>query len=50
MKKILLFVAMMLPLIAFTACSDDDDFDYPMETLYGTWDVTDVKVEGNGMT
>lgn len=45
MKKILFLLA-MLPMFVFSACSDDDDFDYPMETLYGTWDVTDVKVEG----
>ena len=45
MKKILFLLA-MLPMFIFSACSDDDDFDYPMETLYGTWDVTDVKVEG----
>lgn len=30
----------------FTSCSSDDDenkFDYPMETVYGTWETTAVK-------
>ena len=39
MKKILFLLA-MLPMLVFTACSDDDEavFNYPMETLYGTWE------------
>lgn len=45
MKKILFLLA-MLPMFVFSSCSDDDDFDYPMETLYGTWNATDVKVDG----
>lgn len=28
----------------FTACQKEPAFDYPMETLYGTWDGTDVKL------
>lgn len=46
MKKILFFMA-LLPMLILSSCSnDDDDFDYPMDAIYGTWDVTDIKVEG----
>lgn len=49
MKKFLsmtlLFTAMFL---TFSACSnDDDDFDYPMDTLYGTWEGIAMNHEGN---
>lgn len=37
----------LLPMLILSSCSnDDDDFDYPMDAIYGTWDVTDIKVEG----
>lgn len=32
----------------FTSCSSDDDenkFDYPMETVYGTWETSAVKLK-----
>lgn len=47
MKKILFLLA-MLPMFVFTSCSKDDDpkFDYPMETLYGTWEGTGINVDG----
>lgn len=45
MKKILFFMA-LLPMLILSSCSNDDDFDYPMDAIYGTWDVTDIKVEG----
>ncbi len=46
MKKIsVLMLAMLTMCFTFSSCSDDDDkFDYPMETLYGTWDLTDVQL------
>lgn len=49
MKKffsmMLLFTAMFL---TFSACSnDEDDFDYPMDTLYGTWEGIAMNHEGN---
>lgn len=49
MKKLfsimLLFSAMFL---TFSSCSnDDDDFDYPTDTLYGTWEGIAVIHEGN---
>lgn len=32
-----------------TGCSKDDEenFDYPMETLYGTWEGTGIYMESN---
>lgn len=47
MKK-LIFLLAMLPLCVFTSCSDDDKpkFDYPMETLYGKWEGTEVYTNG----
>lgn len=46
MKKILVMMLAMLTMcFAFSSCSSDDDkFDYSMETLYGTWDLTDVQL------
>lgn len=37
MKKIFMLMAMMLPLIAFTACSDDDE-DKINSPVVGTWE------------
>ena len=36
--------------VGFVSCSsdDDDDFNYPMETLYGTWRMSEVKTSENG--
>lgn len=49
MKKFLsmtlLFTAMFL---TFSSCSkDDDDFDYPMDTLYGTWESISINIDGS---
>lgn len=49
MKKFLsmtlLFTAMFLTL---SSCSkDDDDFDYPMDTLYGTWEGISINIDGS---
>lgn len=49
MKKLLsmtlLFAAMFL---TFVACSnDDDDFNYPMDTLYGTWEGISINIDGS---
>ena len=48
MKKMLSMMLIMASLVGFTSCSeeDDDGFDYPLETLYGTWSGTDVYVDG----
>ena len=34
--------------VSFSSCSDDDEskFDYPMDTLYGTWEVTEIMAGG----
>ena len=34
-------------MFVFSSCSKDDreDFGYPIETLYGTWEGTDMKVK-----
>ena len=48
MKKILIALA-ILPLLAFVACSSDDDktpkidFDHNIELLYGEWRATSVE-------
>ena len=50
MKKTLLLLFAVLSL-ALVSCSDDDDkdskFAYPLENLYGTWDVTEI-YDGSG--
>lgn len=47
MKSIPVWVLLFLTtLICFSSCSDDDEFDYPMETLYGEWEGTDMYVDG----
>lgn len=43
-----LFLTAML--LSFSACSDDDEedgFDYPMETLYGTWKGIELNTDGS---
>jgi len=47
MKK--LFGLMLLCATMFLSlysCSDDETFDYPMETLYGKWEGTGIYYEG----
>ena len=48
MKKMLSMMLIMASFVCLTACSeeDEDDFNYPMKTLYGTWEGTDVYVGG----
>lgn len=43
MKQTLLLFAIVLPLV-FTSCSKDDDsnFNYDINTLIGTWEITEV--------
>lgn len=51
MKKFLSMTLLLTAMfLTFSACSSDDDdvkFDYPMETLYGTWKGTGIKVDGS---
>lgn len=47
MKTRLLFLVLILSTV-FTACNKDDDdekFNYPLETLYGTWNGTEIYLE-----
>lgn len=47
MKK--LFGLMLLcatMVLSLYSCSDDETFDYPMETLYGKWEGTGIYYEG----
>ena len=39
MKKIVFFMLMALPFV-FTSCSDDDDDDYSMTDIVGSWTFT----------
>lgn len=47
MKK--LFGLMLLcttMVLSFSSCSDDETFDYPMETLYGKWVGSEIYYDG----
>lgn len=41
-----LLATVVITAMSFISCSNDDDdkFNYPMETLYGTWEGTEIKV------
>ncbi len=54
MKKILITALAIIGMVlAFSACSKEDEpqngFDYPLETLYGTWRVTHVEQKNGSM-
>lgn len=51
MKTKIIILTAMLYAVAFTGCKKDDDntFNYPMETLYGTWEGTHMTVDGTWM-
>lgn len=38
MKKVLLMLAMILPMITFTACSDDEDYSQYESKFIGSWE------------
>lgn len=44
-----LMLVVLVSGLVFTGCSEDDEekFDYPMETLYGTWEGTGIYMESN---
>lgn len=48
MKSIPVWVLLFLTtLTCFSSCSDDDEkFDYPMESIYGKWEGTDIYANG----
>ena len=42
--KFLSFILLSITLFSLTSCGDNkDDFNYPMETLYGTWQIISIK-------
>ena len=43
-KKMFTLAVLMTMFLGFISCSNDDDFDYPMETLYGKWVGTEVEI------
>ncbi len=47
MKKQTLSLLLFLATCVFLTSCSKDDFNYPMETLYGTWDGTAVYVNGH---
>lgn len=53
MKKLLLtMIALVGLVVAFSGCSKSDEpngFDYPQETLHGTWRVTHVEQKDGSM-
>ncbi len=49
MKKFLSMTLLLTAMfLTFSACSsEDDEFNYPMETLYGTWEGVEIKTGGD---
>lgn len=51
MKKFLSMTLLIASLVCvFTSCSKEEEetkFNYPMETLYGTWEATHIKTENS---
>lgn len=50
MKKYILLL-LVISVLSLSSCSKSvkNDFDYPMSTLYGTWEGTDVYIDGSWM-
>lgn len=46
-KKLWLVIAVMLPLLCFSACSDDEDDDLDKALIVGTWQSEKVQIETN---
>lgn len=48
MRKMILMLAMMLPMV-FVSCSDDENetkFDYDISMIYGTWVIQEIEIDG----
>ncbi|MCM1300124.1 MAG: lipocalin family protein [Alistipes senegalensis] len=51
MKKLLCFMLLgATTLVSFTSCSKDDDESISQSKIIGTWDATQVKVDGDWIT
>ena len=46
-KSVLLMFAVLAMVLSGCSSDDDDNFNYPMSSLHGTWKGTSVKVKGN---
>ena len=46
MKNVFLCCVIALPLWGIVSCTKDNEFNYPMETLYGTWVGTEIGTDG----
>lgn len=46
-KKLWLAIAVMLPLLCFSACSDDKDEDLDKALIVGTWQSEKMQIETN---
>ena len=44
-KLFLGIMAIIMPVLA-SSCSKEEQFDYPMESIYGKWEGTDIKIDG----
>lgn len=47
MKKVILIFTLITALLSGCKKDDDANFDYPLETLYGTWSGTAVEIDGS---
>lgn len=49
MKTIKLFMMLLASVLCLSSCSkdnDENDFNWPMEDIYGTWDITHIEAYG----
>lgn len=49
MRKLFIVLAVLTMGVCCSSCSNDDEeekFAYPMETLYGTWHLTEAQISG----
>ena len=49
MRKVFTVLALLTMCLSYSSCSSDDEeakFDYPMETVYGTWHMTEAQISG----
>lgn len=45
-KRLFLLMAILIPAIAFTACSDDDKDEPTLNDIVGTWKLSQVSTDG----